>query len=189
MIDLPTVNWADADLSLNMAFKPKIEGSDVSVECEVDRFDPTDLVPIWMRAFDIVRAAVDLACFAAGIGATVTLDRMVDPKAEHRTLLSQEPGLANLCSAFSIGEPPNADLSTVLNIVLREPPLFMALNDLITAITLPHHSTVSCARAIERLRHLIAAGLQPKHSWESLRQNLRIENRAASKSQKCNNLK
>jgi hypothetical protein len=51
----------------------------------------------------------------------------------------------------------------------------MALNDLVTANTLPHYSPVTCARTIEGLRHLIAPGLQPKDGWSSLRQNLNID--------------
>jgi len=74
-----------------------------------------------------------------------------------------------------MGAPPNPDFDKVLNTVLTEPSVFMALNDLITAISLPHHSSVTCARAIERLRHLVAPGTPRKDSWESLRQNLNID--------------
>ncbi len=175
IIDPPTVNWTASDLGLEMAFKFQIERSDVRVDCEVNRFDAADIVPIWMRASDLVRGAVDLACFATGIGATVTLNTMINPEGVRSTILPQDKGLAALCTAFRLGEPPNVDFSTVLNIVLKEPPLFMALNDLIAAITLPHHSPVACARAIERMRHIIAPGLPPKESWESLRNNLRID--------------
>jgi hypothetical protein len=173
--DPPTVNWTAGDLGLEMAFKIKIERSDIRVECEVNRFDAADMLPIWMRAFDLVRGAVDLVCFATGIGATVTLDRLINPEGVHSAILPQDKSLAALCTAFRPGGPPNQDFNTVLHIVFKEPSLFMALNDLIVAITLPHHSPVACARAIERLRHIIAPGVPPKDSWESLRNNLRVE--------------
>ncbi len=175
IIDPPTVNWSAKDLGLEMAFKFRIEGSDVFVECDVNRLDAADFVPIWMRAFDLVRGVVDLACFSTGIGATVTLNTMINPQGVRSIVLPQDTGLAALCTAFRLGKPPNADFTAILNIVLKEPPLFMAINDLITAITLPHHSAVVCARAIERLRHIIAPGLVPKDSWESLRNNLHID--------------
>lgn len=60
--------------------------------------------------------------------------------------------------------------------VLQDAGLFMALNDLIAAISLPHVSTVNCARAIEGLRHLIAStGSSDKQAWEQMRQALQID--------------
>src|SRR5262249_16420099 len=171
---VPEVRWKAEELDLEMVFRIQIENSDVRVECEVNHCETPDVVAIWMRAFDLARAAVDLVCFATGIGATVTLDTLVGADGVRTTLLSRDEGLARLCTAFALGGPPGGDFSSVLNFVLAEPPLFMALNDLVTAITLPHQSLVTCARAIERLRNLVAPGLPTRDGWESLRHNLRI---------------
>jgi hypothetical protein len=122
IIDPPTVSWTASDLGLDMAFKFQIIGSDVHVDCEVNRFDTADIVPIWMRAFDLVRGVIDLACFATGIGATVTLNTMISPEGVRSTILPQDKALAALCTAFRLGAPPNEDFSTVKNIVLKEPP-------------------------------------------------------------------
>jgi hypothetical protein len=60
--------------------------------------------------------------------------------------------------------------------VLQNPTLFMALNELILAITLPHVSSVNCARAMERLKHLIAPqGATDKEAWRKMRDTLRID--------------
>jgi len=175
--NVPTVNWTDEEIGLEMAFSFQIEKSAVRVECRVNRFTPDDIVPIWMRAFDLVRAAVDLTCFSTGIGATVILDILIDPSGARSTLLADSRKLlSGICTAFSLGGAPGGDFSTVLNIVLKEPALFMAMNDLVTAITLPHHSPVTCARAVERLRNIITLGVSGKgKGWESLRHNLQID--------------
>jgi hypothetical protein len=175
---IPPVKWSAEELGLEMVFKlqiEKIENSDVHVECEVNRCDTSeDLAAIWMRALDLVRGAVDLVCFATGTGATVTLDTFINAEGARSTLLSKNERLSGICTAFRLGEKCG-DLYKFLNIVLTEPGLFMALNDLVTANTLPHYSPVTCARTIEGLRHLIAPGLQPKDGWSSLRQNLNID--------------
>ena len=173
--DVPTVNWESKDIDLKMSFKIEVNKSSVRVVCEVSRYETSVLPHLFMRAFDLARAAVDLACFSSGIGATVFLETLVDPYGNRSTLLAQDQRLVNACTAFRAGPPPNPDMTTILNAVLTEPPLFMALNDLIAAIALPHHSSVTCARAVERLRNIIAPSASRKDSWESLRRNLNIE--------------
>jgi len=43
-----------------------------------------------------------------------------------------------------------------MKIVLSDPSLCIAMNELIEAITLTHHAPASCARCIERLRTIAA---------------------------------
>jgi hypothetical protein len=172
---MPTVTWEASDIGLTMTFSFRIHESDVRVECDVNRYKPDDFIPVYMRAFDLVRGAVDLACFSTGIGATVTLDAFIGPDGVQLAILSRDERLASICTAFTLGPPPNPDFAAALNIVLGNPSLFMAMNDLITAITLPHHSSVTCARTLERLRHIIAPGQDPKPGWEALQNNLNLE--------------
>jgi len=62
------------------------------------------------------------------------------------------------------------------DLVVADPALFQALDDLIVSITLPHHSPVNCARAVEGLRHLIAApGASASQAWEQMRDALRLD--------------
>ena len=62
------------------------------------------------------------------------------------------------------------------DLVVTDPALFQALDDLIVSITLPHHSTVNCARAIEGLRHLIAApDATVSQAWEQMRNALQLD--------------
>jgi hypothetical protein len=172
--DIPPVNWTAAEIGLTMCFALRIENSTVSVKCKLNRFNDADIHPIYIRALDLARGAVDLVAFAAGVGLTVTLDTFINPDGGSTPILLKDDRLSTLCTAFRINAPDGAFVH-VLTLVLKEPSLFMALNDLITAITLPHHAPTNCARAIERLRNLIAPNRSRKNGWSDLRQSLQID--------------
>jgi hypothetical protein len=123
---------------------------------------------------DLVRGAVNLVCFESGVGATVILDTVINPDGTKSTILARDPNLTGICTAFRLNQPERSDYMKIVPFVLQEPNLFMALDDLITAITLPHHSSITCVRAIERIRHLISPGAETKDSWEALRATLNV---------------
>jgi hypothetical protein len=62
------------------------------------------------------------------------------------------------------------------NIVLSDPTLFLALNDLVSAITIPHVAPVACSRAMDGLRHLIASpDAKEPLAWQQMRDALRVD--------------
>jgi hypothetical protein len=156
-----------------MEFTNHVVNSKIDIECRLNRFAPGDLVHVWMRAFDLARASIDLVAFATGCGLTVVLDTWVDPNGlKSRINPGDPPNLAPLCTAFTLTK----DFDEVHQLVLSDPGFFMALNDLVNAIIYPHVSSVNCARCIEGLRHLIAApGSTDKQAWEQMRQVLHID--------------
>ena len=172
------LNWSEPNIGLEMKITLHIKDSVVDAECELNRYEDKELATYYMRALDLVRASVDLVSFAMARGLTVFLDTVVKPNGIPSPILLENPLLVPLVTAFRV----NADKSCaesndkMCQLVLTEPPLFMALNDLIVAITLPHHSPVNCARAIEGLRSIITPpGMDRKDGWAVLRDKLRIE--------------
>lgn len=172
--NLPAVNWEDTEFGLTLSFTLSVQKSTIRIDCQTNKYEDTHLNSLYMRALDLARAVIDLACFSTGFGATVILDTFVKPDGQTLTLMTTSPHLDALCTAFRLGAAPNPDLTTVLGIVLKEPALFMAMNDLIVSITLPHHANVNCARAIDGIRNMIAPALPTNKSWEVLRDNLRL---------------
>ncbi|MFZ0632431.1 MAG: hypothetical protein WA399_14170 [Acidobacteriaceae bacterium] len=173
--DLPSAHWEEVSIGLVMDFSVKIENSKVAVECQVNRYQPTDLPYLHVRAFDLARAAVDILAFSRGWGLTVWIDSFTDPSGVETPLLCQMPQLAALCTAFDL-TPGTGNTDDVWRLVVSEPALFMALNDLIASIALPHHAPVNCARAIDGiLRMMIPAGSDPKKSWPFMHQNLNVD--------------
>jgi hypothetical protein len=146
--------------------------SQVDVECKLNRYTSENLVTVYMRALDICRASVHLASFRMGYGLTVVLEALVDPSGSRSAILPKDDVLASLCTAFTLTDGFDA----VHAMVLEDWRLFGVLNDLIEAITLPHISLVNCARAVERLRYLIALpDSNTKSAWKQMRDALRID--------------
>ena len=168
----PIIKWEDVEIGLTMEFTCRIVKSRIDVECKLNRFTAEDFVPAYMRALDLCRASVDVIAFAKGCGLTVYLDTFVGPNGVKSIIAFKDDRLPPLCTAFTLTE----GVDKIHNMVLQEPGLFMALNDLIVAITLPHVSPVNCARAMERLRHLIASpGSSDKRAWQQMRDTLQID--------------
>jgi hypothetical protein len=169
---LPKVHWEAPERGLIMDFSFDIQGSEIQVACESNKFEPEDFVHVYMRALDLARASVDLVAFSMGYGLSVVLDTFVDTNGITSTILPQDPNLPALCTSFSLEN----GYSDVMTVVLQEPPLFRAINDLIVAITLPHHSSVNCARAVETIKHLLAPkGAKESQAWETMRTVLHVD--------------
>jgi hypothetical protein len=176
--DLPQVHWEDANTGQVMDITTRIQASVVDLEFDVNHFDENDLSPLLLRAWDLARAAVDLCCYQVGWGLIVIIDTFVKADGTEATLLAKMETLAAYCTALQ-PDPQNPGVNNFdvcYRLLVTEPPLFMALNDLIVSITLPHHASVNCARAIEGLRTLmVPAGVSRKQGWSLLRANLNIE--------------
>ena len=93
-----------------------------------------------------------LSCKARSYGLTVFLDTLITPTGESTPLRFENPQLPPLCTAFRVNATTpaeNADFDKVYRLTVAEPGLFMALNDLIVAITLPHQAPINCRRVAE----------------------------------------
>ncbi len=178
--DHPSINWKDAEEDLDIKFTISIRNGIVSVECEVEKFDQdVHMVRIFMRAFDLARATVDLVAFNSGYGLTVVFDTFTSPSGVTSPFVSHDPRLVPLCTAFRLGEQAT-DLATnnfhqTLLIVALDWRVAHALRGLIEAITLPHESAVNCARSIEGLKNIIAVpGLSKGQAWKAMREALNL---------------
>src|SRR5690348_6899050 len=86
-------------ISMDMTFGVQIVNSVVSIDIQINKWDASeDLTPVYMRALDIARAAVDLCSFRDGIGLTVVLETLVGPDGTGSPILLQQSELAGLAS-------------------------------------------------------------------------------------------
>jgi hypothetical protein len=162
-----------------MRFDLRIVDSVVEVDCTVPTYDPADSIALpHIRALELARSLVDCLAFVDGIGLTLIFEEVISPAGVVLQLLAHNPALPKLCTAFSkvADTTPERTLEAMLRLVMREPPLFLALNDLIVAATIPGQVAVNCGRAIEGLRKLLVP-VDPsrKLGWAALQQNLNIE--------------
>lgn len=170
-IPLPTVHWEDPETRLIMEFDAVAKDGAITIDCRVNKFIQEEhLIPIYNRAFDIATAGLDLISFSTGRPFTVVLESFVDPTGQQRTFGHFESDLGNLVKSVR----PGKDFKDVFSIVVLEWPLFVALRDLVEAISLPHRGAANCARVVETLRRQMV-GSDPSNrsrGWEELRESL-----------------
>jgi hypothetical protein len=129
-----------------------------------------------MRVFDLARALVNMVAFASGYGLTVIFDTFIDPNCTPSPIAMIDPSLPPLCTSFSIDMAKQRDFDALCQIVMTDPQIFFALNELISAISVPHVSLANCARAMDGLKHSLASpGSNESHAWKQMRGALRIE--------------
>jgi hypothetical protein len=144
---------------------------DVECECRED-IDNETLTALYIRSLDFSKVIVDMISFSTGMGFTVVLDQYISPTGGMSEMLPQDSAVVPLCTAFSIDN--GEEFEKIYRIVISDPAIFMALNDLIVAISSPHAAPVNCYRAVEGIRHLIAPGLEPVDQWPLMNEALRI---------------
>jgi hypothetical protein len=176
--DIPQSDWVWQEEGLTLHFVVRITKSVVEVECRLDRFQNDYIAELHRRAYDLARASVNVAAFATGFGVTVFFDEFVGPNGIPTALIFPNPDLAPICTSFKM--PPNTpeekkDLETILQIVMSEPALFMALNDLIQGVSTPHMTPVNCGRVVDALRKLVAPGIEPKQGWPVFQATLQAD--------------
>jgi hypothetical protein len=91
-------------------------------------------------------------------------------------ILPSDPATPPLCTAYSLDASRKAELDTVYQLVLKEPPLIRALNDLIESIGVPHVSCVNCGRVIDSIRRMITPDTKVSNAkaWQSMHSALNI---------------
>jgi hypothetical protein len=167
----PTVTWEAEGMGV-VELRSQIKRSKIDVECRLTDYRPEYLPEIYIRALDMCRAQVDLVAFKKGWGLSVILESFVDHKGVTTPIALTHDELGTLCTAYSL-EDNFRELSQK---ILESPARFMALRDLISAISVPHVSLVDCARSIEGLRHTIAnPNSKDAAAWREFREALHID--------------
>jgi hypothetical protein len=162
--------------TIEVGFDVSIQNGLVTVECECPAdIDSEILTGTYLRATDFTKAVIDLISFSTGIGFSVTLDKYISPLGLFSDMMPEDKDVPALCTAYGLDAVGEADYHKVFNIIMAEPPIFMALNDLVVAISQPHASPVNCYRAVEGIRHLIAPGLDAKKQWPLMNEALRLQ--------------
>ena len=150
----------------------RVEKSVVDIECILSDWKIEHLPDLYRRALDICRAEVDLVGFSMAYGLTVLLDTFEAPDGSVTSIAPNSPYLEGLCTAFSLDK----GFDKVCMRVIQRPLLFMAIHELMTAISLPHESLVVCARAMDRIKNSLASpGANDKVAWEQMRTTLRVD--------------
>lgn len=169
--DLPTVSWEEPPLGILFSVKISITNSIVDVWVEVNKFEARDFDTLHMRAFDLVRACVNTMAFSTGYSLTVHFENAVWPDGSIRKILIENPSLRSLCTFAkfpTVTIQEKRDFESATKLVMQEPALYFALNDLIQANSLPHEAPINCGRVLDGLRKIVAPTLKPSQGWPVL---------------------
>ena len=170
MEGLTPIVWQDIHTHEKFSYLVTVLDCIVSVECEVDTFHDNDEFISQMnnRAADVARLAVDLVAFKRGIGLTVYLNELIDPDGKGHRLISHTGGVTR-CSSYD-----ESGIGEIFKLLSWEPAIGESLNDLILAMTAPHHAPVNCGRAVEGIRRLIDANPDKKAAWNTMQNVLNL---------------
>jgi hypothetical protein len=170
------VLWKEADTQAQTTMRLRIFESKINVECDSNIYSKDNLAPLYMRAFDLARASINLVAFASGEGLSLILDTVICDDGMPLPMSPRVHSLAPLCTTYRVNEADDSALNEIYNIVLSDPTLFLALNDLVLAITLPHVAPMTCGRAMDGLKNIIATpDTTPVQAWEQMRNTLHID--------------
>jgi hypothetical protein len=171
------LDWKWEEENLTLRFDCRLEKSVVTVACTLERYRPEYLNEIHKRAFDLVRSVLNLAAFSSGVGYSVVFESVIDTNGKKTMFALQDLALGYLCTSFSLNsQTGKTPITEIWDLVLRDLPLLVILDDLISSITIPHHAPVACARVVEGLRRLIATPrASDSQAWEQMRNALQVD--------------
>lgn len=164
-----TVRWQHDKTSAVAELRFAVNESQVTIDVTTD--GAFDLGDLYRRALDLTQAMVDILGFAKGISLVVIIDTVSHDENVAPVAVCW-PDVAKFCTAYTV----ESDFAEILKLVIEEPPLFVALNDLNSAMTNHNLSPVNLARAVEAVRVMIAgADSGIAASWEKMRETLRVD--------------
>jgi hypothetical protein len=177
MWDLPQLHYMSPENGLEVDLTIRIDNSSVDIECVANRTDQNARDHIHKVAYDMARATVNLASFSTGITLTVIFDQLINEDGVTSPFIIQDLSRSALCTAYATAPIGSAiQIGDITRLIMSEPALFLALDDLVTATSLHHLMTVNSSRSIEGLRHAMApAGVSREREWEIFRTNLNLD--------------
>ena len=172
---MPPLTWG-IESGMLAIFTLSVKDSAVSVDCEVPAFNPSDFQSLHLRALDVARTSINLYVFATGFAHTVSIQSFRDPDGNVLPIRAINPDLGQLCTSYNLfpsGKSEEARLGKVVKIIFESFSVFVALSDLVQAITVQHQAPISCARAVEGLRREMDPGPKNK-AWVFMQDNLQL---------------
>jgi hypothetical protein len=139
------------------------------VSVSVEQFSQEMLGEMLRRAIRVVKASIDLVSFSTGKGLILVLDKATLPNGKTGPIVFDAPGTAALCTAYTLDGLP-----AIMQIVLADADLWMALSDLVETITQPDRTQINCGRVVETIRTMVDANPNRKSAWKTLNERINL---------------
>lgn len=165
------VHHGPHDFGFPLVMTVQIQRSIIDVVFYLQHFQNTWLPTLYLRASNLARACVDVVGFATGQGLIVHLETAVSPGGNILELVTWNPVVIGLCTAYkspTITNHDHEELATVLSLVVAEPELWGSMFDLSNALSSYHDAPTNCGRVLDSLRRAVAPSVEPKNGWPIL---------------------
>src|SRR5271169_2431453 len=86
----PELRWKWVEENVDFTFRVKIVNSEITVECDLDKYETRYNSELYKRATDLSRACVNMVAFATGYGLVTILEVMEFPGGSRVALHRQE---------------------------------------------------------------------------------------------------
>jgi hypothetical protein len=172
--EAPELKWKWVEENIEFTFRVKIVNSEITVECDLDKYEERYNAELYKRATDLSRACVNIVSFATGFGLVTLIELMELPDGTRVAMHRREILPPESTSAVSLDPQHAVAFDQVFKLIIQEPPLFIALDDLVKAVTSQHSSAAECGRVVDRIRRIIAPALDGAAAWREMHQALNI---------------
>jgi hypothetical protein len=170
-LSFPNATLTQGDIHVRLSIR--IKDGEIDATCDINRFNHVrDWLPLYARVHELVRATVDLVAFSKGAGLAVVFEKIILADGSYFPIVFLNRNLAEACTCFQLESGPS--FSQMFGIVMNERGVFMALNDLVSSLTVPEHAVLGCYRSVERVRHLLAPDFPRDRQWSMMRDSLRL---------------
>lgn len=166
-IDPPNKLIVDTSISITKGI--------VEVICESNLFGTDNYDgQVQLRANEVARTVINCYAFGKGMGLSVILETVIKPDGIKYNIQERRADLEPLVTVLRSGHDGGIDIKAALLILLSDPTIFVAMNDLISSLTQVQEAPVKCGRAIDAIRHYMAPAHDRKQGWPAMRENLNI---------------
>jgi hypothetical protein len=170
----PPINFIESNGLFQAEYNISIINSSIEIVCYFDNVTPAHPYELWQQGIMIVTGLVDLMAFQMGVGAVTVLDKWVNEDGVEDNLALGDPLLMPVCTSFG----QDQRFGIVSNLLLAEPAIFSALNDLILTNVIASQTLINAARSVETIRVLIAGPSynsdERKKAWNLMQQVLNL---------------
>jgi hypothetical protein len=167
----PSLHVENKKIGLITDIRFSIVENTITVDCDVNTLDRSNLSQLIFRVQRAVESATNLLTITTGVGHFAILDKCQLPDGTVQDVFAEDRELAALITSIK----SNDDLVEIINMCMRETPLFSAVRDLSDSIKTHGAAEISAARAIETLRnYFIPEGGTRKDGWKSMCEALNV---------------
>ena len=170
-------NFPDAGTTFDMSDGQKvrinlrISESAVEAVCELEKYDVAQISELLTRSNDMARICLNMCSFSTTNGCYLVFETFIGPDQVSHPINFGDPRLMGICTSyrFPISSQDNLqDFSKMFTIIIGEPALIGALNDLATNLVTHHQTPIICGRVLDSLRKSVAPHQGAKQGWPVL---------------------